>query len=178
MTEERKRTIINEIKYWKQHNLLPSHYCDFLLALYSEGQDILNDDNVSPNNWSIRYTIILFADLLMLLLTFFVIYFTQLATVMQIVFIVILTTISYFLFWYWKKENTKLLHYLMIIFLFHIFLDSVFISGLVSSMTWVFYAVFLLNCLVWVMIGRLKKVIFLTISGIIGIILLLVIIFI
>ena len=28
---------MNEIKFWKQNKLLPEHYCDFLMTLYSEG---------------------------------------------------------------------------------------------------------------------------------------------
>ena len=33
MNENRKQIIINEIIYWKKNELLPEHYCDFLLAL-------------------------------------------------------------------------------------------------------------------------------------------------
>ena len=36
--EQRKITIINEIRYWKDNHLLPEHYCDFLMALYTEGE--------------------------------------------------------------------------------------------------------------------------------------------
>ncbi|WP_017472597.1 hypothetical protein [Amphibacillus jilinensis] len=37
MDEQRKKIIINEIKHWKNSQLLPGHFCDFLLALYTEG---------------------------------------------------------------------------------------------------------------------------------------------
>ncbi len=40
MDETRKQIIINEIEYWKEHHLLPEQYCDFLLALYTEGNGI------------------------------------------------------------------------------------------------------------------------------------------
>ncbi|WP_424474873.1 hypothetical protein [Oceanobacillus kimchii] len=31
---------MNEISYWKEHRLLPERYCDYLLALYSQGGEI------------------------------------------------------------------------------------------------------------------------------------------
>lgn len=38
MTKQRKQIIINEITFWKQNRLLPEHYCDFLMTLYTEGE--------------------------------------------------------------------------------------------------------------------------------------------
>ena len=37
MDENRKQIIIKEIGYWKNNKLLPEQYCNFLLALYTEG---------------------------------------------------------------------------------------------------------------------------------------------
>ncbi|WP_156323827.1 hypothetical protein [Bacillus sp. JCM 19034] len=39
MRKERKEIVIEEIKHWRKSKLLPEHYCDFLLTLYSEGND-------------------------------------------------------------------------------------------------------------------------------------------
>ncbi|SEN55813.1 hypothetical protein SAMN04488134_101355 [Amphibacillus marinus] len=44
MDKQRKITIINEIHYWRENRLLPSHYCDFLLALYTEGSHSEGDE--------------------------------------------------------------------------------------------------------------------------------------
>ncbi|WP_164553358.1 hypothetical protein [Brevibacillus marinus] len=38
MDEQRRKTIINEINNWRQSQLLPEHYCIFLLNLYTEGE--------------------------------------------------------------------------------------------------------------------------------------------
>ncbi|WP_440898184.1 hypothetical protein ACS127_15190 [Amphibacillus sp. Q70] len=43
MNGQRKATIINEIKYWKENRLLPDEYCDYLLALYTEGEENLEE---------------------------------------------------------------------------------------------------------------------------------------
>ena len=37
MSNERKKIIVNEISFWKKNKLLPEHYCDFLMTLYTEG---------------------------------------------------------------------------------------------------------------------------------------------
>lgn len=38
MDDLRRRTIIAEIENWRKNNLLPEHYCIFLLNLYTEGE--------------------------------------------------------------------------------------------------------------------------------------------
>ena len=37
MTKQRKQIVVNEIAFWKQHKMLPDHYCDFLTSLYTGG---------------------------------------------------------------------------------------------------------------------------------------------
>jgi uncharacterized membrane protein YcjF (UPF0283 family) len=37
MNDQRKKIIMAEINYWKQNKLLPEHYCDFLITLYTQG---------------------------------------------------------------------------------------------------------------------------------------------
>ncbi|WP_088007992.1 hypothetical protein [Indiicoccus explosivorum] len=38
MEKQRKEMILNEIQFWKEHQLLPAHYCDFLITLYQQGE--------------------------------------------------------------------------------------------------------------------------------------------
>ena len=40
MNIQRKKIVISEITYWKKSKLLPEHYCDFLISLYSNGYEI------------------------------------------------------------------------------------------------------------------------------------------
>jgi uncharacterized membrane protein (DUF485 family) len=40
MNSQKKEVILNEISFWKKNKLLPEHYCDFLMTLYSEGQEV------------------------------------------------------------------------------------------------------------------------------------------
>lgn len=39
MNEQRKKIIVAEIQYWKKNKLLPAHFCDFLLTLYTKGEE-------------------------------------------------------------------------------------------------------------------------------------------
>ena len=37
MSNQKKQILVNEITFWKKNKLLPEHYCDFLMTLYTEG---------------------------------------------------------------------------------------------------------------------------------------------
>ena len=47
MSLGKKEIILNEIGFWKKNKLLPEHYCDFLTALYAQGEQIEEKDNTS-----------------------------------------------------------------------------------------------------------------------------------
>lgn len=86
MDDHRRKIIINEIKYWKQNRLLPEHYCDFLLNLYTEGS--LEDDSTSRNRSSLTKGILSFILIGMLSLSVFLFYFTELSIFLQTAFII------------------------------------------------------------------------------------------
>lgn len=51
MKNQRKETILNEILFWKENNLLPEHYCDFLSTLYAEGEELATTElEISSKN--------------------------------------------------------------------------------------------------------------------------------
>ncbi|MFE7151514.1 hypothetical protein ACFVIJ_14145, partial [Heyndrickxia sporothermodurans] len=105
MDSSRKEVIINEIIYWKNHKMLPDHYCDYLLALYSEGE--LNNEisDVNKRKHGGKFGILLFILCLIVSVSLFVIYFTELAFILQTM---ILTSFVVFLlilgFYYSNKE--------------------------------------------------------------------------
>lgn len=37
MDLQKRKIIVSEIEYWRKNQLLPEHYCIFLLNLYTEG---------------------------------------------------------------------------------------------------------------------------------------------
>ena len=38
MDKNRKEIIVKEIEYWEENRMLPAHYCQYLLTLYTEGK--------------------------------------------------------------------------------------------------------------------------------------------
>ena len=73
MRDERTKTIVREIKYWKQYRLLPDEYCDFLLALYTQGETEKEQPNKDVHHPLFYLWMCL--SLLLLPLSFLVIYF-------------------------------------------------------------------------------------------------------
>lgn len=79
---DRKQIIINEIRYWKQHRMLPATYCDYLLSLYTEGeQDVPRYKRFQ--NWFVK--IVPVASAAIILIGYLVIYFTEMSFDLQIV---------------------------------------------------------------------------------------------
>ncbi|MFB4164897.1 hypothetical protein ACE1TI_13965 [Alteribacillus sp. JSM 102045] len=83
MTKERKDIIIKEIKYWKTNNLLPPEYCNFLLMLYSEGEELEEEPAGQSYKQNFLLLVILLLGLGALGLTFIVIYFTSFSLQVQ-----------------------------------------------------------------------------------------------
>ena len=102
MNKQRKETIVQEIEYWKRNRLLPDQYCDYLLALYTEGEGV---EQSAKGKGKLFF--IFFACLISLLvpITFLVIYFTELSIDLQmlpIIFFILLSLLGYYVF---RKEH-------------------------------------------------------------------------
>src|SRR4051812_44543873 len=99
MDENRKQIIIKEIGYWKNNKLLPEHYCDFLMALYTEGtglQEINNSSKIRKKNllWLLIIPVIVFT-----------LYFTELSLILQMVFFIILILLGIYLISYFTRNG-------------------------------------------------------------------------
>jgi len=99
MNETRKKIILNEILYWKQTGILPEKYCDYLLALYSEG-DIELQTATEFLKKKGRFFLIEILISLILITALIVNYFTEVKTAMQMslftFFICLLLGITYY----------------------------------------------------------------------------------
>jgi hypothetical protein len=78
----RQALILKEIKFWKQNKMLPDHYCDYLMALYSNGEENLSNPPLKKSKMKMMYLNILFSAVIMSI-SLFVIYFTELSVVLQ-----------------------------------------------------------------------------------------------
>ena len=172
MTNEKNKIIIQEIYYWKNSRLLPETYCDFLLALYTKGNQEKEEfplQTIKKNQGFRTFHGLIYGLLLLLLLaTLLVIYLTELSYVLQmsIVGFFLVTSISVTAYFIRKRV------------FFQVPLSLSFIQLLLISLSLVDYfangdrfwtgAIIVFNCLLWIVMGRMTRVLYLVISGVVG----------
>ena len=166
MNESRKQIIINEIIYWKKNRMLPEHYCDFLLALYTKGNGLQDQSQKSRLRKNILLLFILIP------IGIFLFYFTELSLTLQIVFGLFLIIIGILLTFYSAKRG-MLFQIPLIMTAFLLLFVSVQITVIhTSDDSFMLYIVLAINCFIWIFTGLKLKQIYFTISGIAGLILL------
>lgn len=168
MDQNRKNIIVKEILFWKKSRLLPEKYCDFLITLYTEGnQDTFEKEKRS----SILDSILLLFLVLLVPSAILVIYFTELSFVLQTVILIFSVCICLLFFYLFKGEERSFIHVIRVVFAILFFFIQVHISTYLShNNQWLLSIVILANCLGWIVIGKKRKQNYFYISGIIGII--------
>lgn len=130
MNAQRKKIIMTEINYWKQNKLLPEHYCDFLITLYTQGDNELevsvNEAVLSKNKRRFNTRVFLIQFLYILIA------FTMLGMSLKL----------------WSH----------------------FFAGQMMLLVGLLIA----NCLLWLLAGRLLKLLYFTISGGAGLVLIII----
>lgn len=177
MSLQRKQIIINEISFWKKNKLLPEHYCDFLLALYAQGEN--NGDEQTENSSKavlakkqktkvMLYTIVGLLTAILLASLFVA------TTAIFIPIILVAIAILSFLYIAIKLvKNKSVMAPLLFVF-------SALLLLALSFKVWDIYfgdnpllliGLIFGNCLLWLFSGLLMKLIYFSISGILGILL-------
>jgi hypothetical protein len=176
LDDQRKKIIISEIKYWKQNRMLPAHYCDFLLNLYTEG----SSGFVAENNKSFFQVPKLLSLFLLglLSLSVFLFYFTELSLILQIVLIIIFGICSLISGGYLLSKSRSELIPLLAASLILLITTVQTAIILFSNHTSILYAVTILNCLLWLFVGVKWSMISFKISGVAGILIIFITIFI
>lgn len=172
----RKKIIINEILFWKQNKLLPEHYCDFLMTLYTEGEDFHFENDVSYKKSLIAkekrvkfiYSFFLLLTVVFLLISLMITVKLVWIISLFIGFVAILFMISSYLF---TKRNIILSTILQIG-------AALLILGLSVKVSVTFfpnneillYILLIANCLMWIISGVKLKLIYFTLSGSLGLV--------
>ncbi|MGM0844213.1 MAG: hypothetical protein ACQEUT_04480 [Bacillota bacterium] len=171
--DHKTKIILNEIRFWKQNKMLPEHYCDYLLALYNQGDELEESQSVTSK---FSFMALISGALIFALIPFslFVIYFTELSFVLQTAilagFVVLLTFTGIY---YSNKEMFSPLIYIttsLIFLIYSINLVDVFFQG----DKFITYLILFFNCIIWISAGRYLKLLYFTIGGTVGIILLII----
>lgn len=176
MDDHRRKIITNEIKYWKQNRMLPEHYCDFLLNLYTEGS--AEGDKPQGKRSKSTTGLISFILIGLLSLSVFLFYFTELSLFLQTALIIffVVTTITA-VFYMLKKTFLDLIPILAAALL--ILITSVQAAEIIfPDQPLLLYIVAGLNCLLWIAAGAKWNIVSFKLSGIIGLMVLLIAIFI
>ncbi|MFI8575255.1 hypothetical protein ACIGEL_06035 [Rossellomorea aquimaris] len=167
----RKELIVNEIQLWKQANMLPEHYCDYLLALYTEGDGMEHSDQKNVKKKTMLKDL---ASICAIFISLFVIYFTELSIVLQTTilasFVGLLVVSGIY---YSKKQLSPLLLYMAaacILLLASIEITEELFGGSSIGM----YITLFLNCFLWIGAGLKWKLGYFSLSGLAGGILLII----
>jgi hypothetical protein len=175
MNQQRKRIIISEIKYWKQHKLLPAHFCDFLITLYTQGEDEEDINAKSEDailvkrkknlNWTNIWLVLLTAAIGGSMFSLNQYPGITIALAAMLTFGLLFVTLR-------KKRihSVGSILYILISFMFlamSLKLWLVFFEG--QSMLLI--GLLMLNCVLWIFAGRRLQLLFFTISGVAGLLL-------
>lgn len=173
MANQKKQIILNEITFWKQNKLLPAHYCDFLMTLYLEGNN--NEENlgnarkainpvIKRKKWGIALVFPIMAILFTILL-FTMQYEWVVVAIASIFAICCLVGVFYFI-----KRNKLLATTLQVAVALLMLGISVKISvTYFAGSNHILFSLLILNCILWLISGIKLKMTYFTISGAIGV---------
>jgi hypothetical protein len=167
MDQARKETIVNEILFWKENNILPTTYCDYLLAFYTEGAVDEIPIKKKRNN---RLLMIIALTILLPIISILATYSTELSFDLQILIKGILIIISCLLVYLVLKRDKLYIHVPLIMAAISFFLFSVqFVEGVFGQNNVLLSVGIIGNCFLWGMLGYYFRVKYFFISSIAGI---------
>jgi len=175
MANSKKKIILNEILFWKQNKLLPDHYCDFLMTLYSEGNEIIPKEEIGHNKSIIakekRNNIIMLLMLTIVPIALLMALFMSTELVWVIAPVVGIIAIIFMILAYrFAKRNkliTPILHIGSALLLLGLSV-KVSITYFQESQI-LLYILLILNSCLWLFTGLKFKLMYFTVSGALGI---------
>ncbi|KAB8128606.1 hypothetical protein F9U64_15870 [Gracilibacillus oryzae] len=165
MNAERKEIILKEIRYWKSHQLLPVHYCDFLIALYTEGEGE-NESSEEQEAKNTPYYLFYYFFNTFLLLIPLLLYVTVENDIWKIIPAIIVLLLNIWMIRLFKKHDRLNEDYAVMI----LFVNFLFSSSLLLNewfhVNWITYLWIYINSLSWIVFGKWKKQLFVQIAGV------------
>lgn len=171
MDWQRKAIIVSEIKYWKDNRLLPEAYCDYLLALYTKGEEDEQAAGLTENKKRQTEMITLLFILLNALITpivaFVIIYSNlNLGSIILLLSITFLTTATLSII-AWKRHriNPK---YILLVFLLNLFILTLIVIYQWITQYWLIITLILGQLLLWIILGFKQKNLLLILLALFG----------
>ena len=183
MSLQRKQIILNEIAFWKKNKLIPEQYCDFLTALYANGETEEGEEQEKSSKALLskekRNKIILYV-LLGIITAILIVSLLLIQTAVLIPIIASSIIIILFLYIAFKLAKSKsVMTPLLFVF------SALLLLG-ISFKVWdayfidypfVLIGLIIANCLIWLFSGLFLKLVYFSISGAVGIVFILFFIF-
>lgn len=173
MKDDKKTVLLHEIHFWKENKILPEHYCNYLIALYTQGDETQRPDHKNKETkksfgWEAFFT---FMSLAFIIAAALITYITAISFGMQTL-IMSIFVIGLIVNWFYfnkKGLNTMLLYITaaFILLFYTVQVNKAFYENAANSLFWLL----LVNCGLWLVIGIVRKKLFFTISGAVGLIL-------
>ncbi|MBP2078171.1 hypothetical protein [Oceanobacillus polygoni] len=168
MAAERIAIIVKEIKYWKEHRLLPETYCDYLLALYTNGEAFSEEVN-NKGQWTLRIVIHLILSLLMVPFSLLVLYSTEFDSFLQLGILLLFFSYLIWITNYFRKNGHPYLHVPLIAGLLVMLLLTTFSANLILKSDLLQIMVLIGNFIYWLLISKQRKIKFLQITSVLAI---------
>ncbi|MFE4812247.1 hypothetical protein ACFQ9Y_13895 [Peribacillus simplex] len=166
MDEMRKKIIIQEINSWKESRMLPEQYCNYLLALYCQGELPPSKSNKNESKKNDIFTGVLLGALFAFIV--FLNYFTEIPIRMQM----LMTTISILVFCLavrrFNGRKTIIQMSLMGMALSLLLLTVSFAEFMAPGKVGIFYIFLFINCGLWILMGIKMKLLHFSIAGGLG----------
>lgn len=169
MAEDRIPIIIKEIQYWKESKLLSDVQCDFLLALYTQGDGETIDKYVL-NKKRLDLSIVLqtLLSILLFILSFVVIYIIKMSFGLQIGIISAFLAISLWNYISLKRKESSYSSIAIATFLIMMLMFTVFISKTLNLSQLILQIIISLNFIGWFIFGKYTALKYLKITSILG----------
>ena len=155
---------MKEINYWKKTRLLPANHCDFLLALYTNGEGAKNPAAVRGSNIFI-FLLQLLILIVLVPFSFIVIYFTKFSIILQtsiLIFLLMFAFISYLLM---ARRGNSLKILALSVLLMLLLICSVFFGDQFLNYSLTNKVVIMLNTVGWIVYASFKQIRYLKILG-------------
>lgn len=173
MQDQRKIIIVKEIAYWKENKMLPEHYCDYLLTLYTEGNGV-EESEIKKKGKSLFIFSLLFFSFIPI--TIFLLYFTELSFILQMAISLIFLIFCFVGIFLYNKNQINVDIPATVAAIIILLCSVAFVLELFSNEIIFLYIILFLNCLFWYLCGKRYKLLYFTISAFIGTFLLIILV--
>lgn len=168
MNHKHNEIIVQEIKYWKEHKLVPKDTCDFLLVLYTQGEE----ERIGASRlWQnkIQGSAYLLMLLCVIPLSFAITYFTEFHKILQIALFLLFISFSFWSYGVFKRTIDSYQYIPMITGLIMILYTSVYIIKIGTESLFIIKCVIFMNFITWLWIGWKTKATYVLVMGILAV---------